>query len=183
MTSEDDRKRDGTTPGTAADKEPKASAPPVTPPGSGPGGPADENPGFRGVGAETQGGVEGAAQDDTYVARVARGAGISTAGQGAGRVLGYATQSALARGLGREMFGLYTLGVAVVTAAQIVSQFGLDNGVVRYVAHYRAQGDTQRVRGTILQALGLTIAFSLVVAVAVFFGAGIISNVLNKPDL
>ena len=67
--------------------------PPVTPPGSEPGSPPDDAPGSLGVGAETQGGVEGTAQDDTYVARVARGAGISTAGQGAGRVLGYATQS------------------------------------------------------------------------------------------
>lgn len=156
--------------------------PPVTPPGSEPGSPPDDAPGSLGVGAETQGGVEGTAQDDTYVARVARGAGISTAGQGAGRVLGYATQSALARGLGRESFGLYTLGVAVVTAAQIISQFGLDNGVVRYVAHYRAQGDTARVRGTILQAVGLTFAFSLVVAVAIFFGAGTIAGFFD-PDL
>ena len=156
--------------------------PPVTPPSSEPGSPPDDDPGSLGVGAETQGGVEGTAQDDTYVARVARGAGISTAGQGAGRVLGYATQSALARGLGRESFGLYTLGVAVVTAAQIISQFGLDNGVVRYVAHYRAQGDTARVRGTILQAVGLTFAFSLVVAVAIFFGAGTIAGFFD-PDL
>ena len=156
--------------------------PPVTPPGSEPGSPTDDAPGSLGVGAETQGGVEGTAQDDTYVARVARGAGISTAGQGAGRVLGYATQSALARGLGRESFGLYTQGVAVVTAAQIISQFGLDNGVVRYVAHYRAQGDTARVRGTILQAVGLTFAFSLVVAVAIFFGAGTIAGFFD-PDL
>ena len=156
--------------------------PPVTPPGSEPGILRDDAPGTLGVGTETQGGVEGTAQDDTYVARVARGAGISTAGQGAGRVLGYATQSALARGLGRESFGLYTLGVAVVTAAQIISQFGLDNGVVRYVAHYRAQGDTARVRGTILQAVGLTFAFSLVVAVAIFFGAGTIAGFFD-PDL
>jgi O-antigen/teichoic acid export membrane protein len=178
VTREENPRRNQTTPDTA----PEASVPPVTPPGSEPGSPPDDAPGSLGVGAETQGGVEGTAQDDTYVARVARGAGISTAGQGAGRVLGYATQSALARGLGRESFGLYTLGVAVVTAAQIISQFGLDNGVVRYVAHYRAQGDTARVRGTILQAVGLTFAFSLVVAVAIFFGAGTIAGFFD-PDL
>jgi O-antigen/teichoic acid export membrane protein len=178
VTREENPRRNQTTPDTA----PEASVPPVTPPGSEPGSPPDDALGSLGVGAETQGGVEGTAQDDTYVARVARGAGISTAGQGAGRVLGYATQSALARGLGRESFGLYTLGVAVVTAAQIISQFGLDNGVVRYVAHYRAQGDTARVRGTILQAVGLTFAFSLVVAVAIFFGAGTIAGFFD-PDL
>ena len=38
----------------------------------------------------------GPKDDDTYVAKVARGAGISTAGQGVGRVIGYVTQVAIA---------------------------------------------------------------------------------------
>lgn len=120
--------------------------------------------------------------DDSNVARVARGAGVSTFGQGAGRMLGFITQSVLARGLGRESFGLYTLGIGVVTAAQIVSQFGLDNGVVRYVAHYRGQDDAARVRGTILQAVGFTFAISLVVATLMFFGAGTLSG-FYQPEL
>ena len=37
--------------------------------------------------------------------------------------------------------------------AHIISRFGMENGVVRYVAHYRTQGDTSRVRGTIIQAI------------------------------
>jgi O-antigen/teichoic acid export membrane protein len=114
--------------------------------------------------------------DDSNVARVARGAGISTVGQGTGRVLGYVTQSLLARGLGASSFGLYTLGVGVVTAAQIISQIGLDNGVVRYVAHYRGQDDVARVRGTILQSVGITFAVSLIVAAAMFFGAGFVAS-------
>lgn len=122
------------------------------------------------------------AGDDSNVARVARGAGISTFGQATGRMLGFVTQSVLARGLGRESFGLYTLGIGVVTAAQIISQFGLDNGVVRYVAHYRGQEDAARMRGTILQAVGITFAISLVVAAAVFFGAGTIAG-FYQPEL
>lgn len=122
------------------------------------------------------------AGDDSNIARVARGAGISTVGQGTGRILGYITQSLLARGLGASSFGLYTLGVGVVTAAQIISQFGLDNGVVRYVAHYRGQDDTARVRGTILQSVGITFCISLVVATAMFFGAGFIAGFFN-PNL
>lgn len=120
--------------------------------------------------------------EDSNVARVARGAGISTAGQGIGRALGFVTQSVLARSLGSQSFGLYTLGIAVVTAAQIVSQFGLDNGVVRYVAHYRGQDDPARVRGTILQAVGFTFAISLVVAAFMFFGAGTIAG-FYQPEL
>jgi len=43
--------------------------------------------------------------------------------------------------------GFYAIGVTVVQLANVLSQFGMDNGVVRYVAHYRAEGDHTRVRG------------------------------------
>lgn len=78
--------------------------------------------------------------EDSYVARVARGAGISTAGQGMGRLLGYLTQILIARLFGPASYGFYTAGVAALNLAQIVSRFGMENGVVRYVAHYRARG-------------------------------------------
>ncbi len=120
--------------------------------------------------------------EDSYVGRVARGAGISSIGQGTGRVFGYVTQAVLARTFGAGQFGLYTLGIAVISAANILSQFGFDNGVVRYVAHYRTQEDAARVRGTIIQAVGITVGISLVVAVALFFGAGALTGWLNQPE-
>ena len=147
--------------GSGSAPEPEAEGPPVTPPG------------------DAQGGRPGEG-DDTYVARVARGAGISTAGQGVGRVLGYVSQVAVARLLGAQFYGFYTLGVAVVNGVHIVSRFGMENGVVRYVAHHREHGDEARVRGTIVQALLITLAISLVLSVVLFVGAGLIADRLPK---
>jgi O-antigen/teichoic acid export membrane protein len=118
--------------------------------------------------------------DDTYVAKVARGAGISTAGQGVGRVLGYVAQVVVARLLGARLYGFYTAGVAVVNGFHILSRFGMENGVVRYVAHYREEGDAARVRGTIIQALLITLAISLALSAVMFFGAGLIADRLPK---
>ena len=118
--------------------------------------------------------------DDTYVAKVARGAGISTAGQGVGRVLGYVAQVVVARLLGVSLYGFYTAGVAAVNGFHILSRFGMENGVVRYVAHYREEGDAARVRGTIIQALLITLAISLALSVVMFFGAGLIADRLPK---
>jgi O-antigen/teichoic acid export membrane protein len=115
-------------------------------------------------------------QNDTYVARVARGAGISTAGQGIGRVLGYLGLLAIAKLFGPTAQGFYQAGVAVLNGAQILSRFGMENGVVRYVAHYRAQEDTARVKGTIIQAIALTFALSLVLAAVMFFGADLVEG-------
>src|SRR5918992_4228104 len=124
----------------------------------------------------------GGSGGDTYVARVARGGGISTAGQGIGRVLGYMTQVMIARLFGPAAFGFYSLGVAAVNGAQILSRFGMENGVVRYVAHPRAREDEARVRGTIIQAIGVTLVLSLVFSAVMFFGAGFAADwYYNKP--
>ena len=118
----------------------------------------------------------GPKDDDTYVAKVARGAGISTAGQGVGRVIGYVTQVVIARLLGAQFYGFYAAGVALINGLQILSRFGMENGVVRYVAHYREHEDAARVRGTIVMALLFPIVLSLVLSAVLFFGAGFIAD-------
>jgi len=149
------------TPGAGSAPEPESEGPPVTPPAGGAGGRPEDG-------------------EDTNIAKVARGAGISTAGQGVGRVLGYVSQVGLARLLGGEIYGFYTLGVAVVNGIHIVSRFGMENGVVRYVAHHREHGDNARVKGTIVQALLITLAISLVLSAVMFVGAGFIVGWLPK---
>ena len=121
-------------------------------------------------------------QYDAYVGRIARGVGVSSLGQGVSRLLGYATQVAMARLYGPGQLGFFVLGVTLVQIANIVSQFGMDNGVVRYVAHYDAEGDTRRVRGVIIQSLLVTFALSVGLSVLLFFGAGFLANRLfNEP--
>lgn len=132
--------------------------------------PASGTPGLGASGLDAPETVPKAG-DDSYVARVARGAGISTAGQGVGRVLGFLTQAAISRLFGVESFGFYTSGVAAVNLGQIISRFGMENGVVRYVAHHRARNDTPRVRGTILQAVGISTLISVVLSLVMFLGA------------
>jgi O-antigen/teichoic acid export membrane protein len=84
---------------------------------------------------------------DAYVGRIARGVGVSSVGQGLSRLLGYATQVALAWMYGPAQLGFYVIGVTLAQITNILAQFGMDNGVVRYVAHYSAEGDARRVRG------------------------------------
>lgn len=119
-----------------------------------------------------------------YVGRIARGAGMSSFGQGAGKLLGYVIQVVIIGGLfGPAAFGFYVAGQSFVQLANVVSQFGMDNGVVRYVAHYRAEGDTARVRGTVLQALGVSVGLSLLLSGTIFFAAPLLSDLINKPFL
>lgn len=116
--------------------------------------------------------------------QIARGAGIGSFGQGIERLLNYATQIALARMYGPALLGLYVLGLTVVQIAQTFAQLGMNQGALRYVARYQAQGDTARVRGTILMAIWVAFALSLVFAGGMFFGASFLAEtVFNKPAL
>lgn len=121
---------------------------------------------------------------EAYVGRIARGVGVSSSGQGVGRLLGYATRVALARMHGPAQLGFYVLGITVVQVAVILAQFGMDNGVVRFVAHHGARRDAARVRGTIFGTLGAAFVLSCAISVAVFLGAGFLAgSVFGKPFL
>lgn len=122
-------------------------------------------------------------QYETQVGRLARGAGLNTFGQGIGRILGYATQVALARMYGPSLSGLYALGATLIMMAGLLSQLGMNQGVLRWIPYYRSHGDTARVRGTILLALCAVFSASLVLTVLIFFGAGFLADtVFNKPS-
>ena len=119
---------------------------------------------------------------DRRVGQIARGVGVGSTGQGIGRLLGFVMQIVLARTLGLGIMGAYLLCVTIVNLATVLSQLGMDNGVVRWVAHYRASGDDARVKGTIVQALLLTFFLSVILAVAIFFSAGFLAlRVFEKP--
>ena len=90
----------------------------------------------------------------------------------------------MARMYGPAQLGFYVLGFTMVQIAGILSQLGMNYGVVRYVARFRAEGDIARVRGTILLVLWTTFALSLVFAVLMFFGAGFLAEeVFDEPFL
>lgn len=121
---------------------------------------------------------------EVHVGRMARGAGISSFGQGVNMVLGYATQIALARMYGPALLGLYVLGMTVVQVANLLAQLGMNHGAMRYVAYYQARSDIARVRGAILMALWVTFALSLAFTILMFFGAGFLAEaVFSKPSL
>src|ERR671911_482968 len=101
---------------------------------------------------------------------------MSSVGQGLSRLLGYATQVALAWMYGPTQLGFYVLGMTLVQITNVLSQFGMDNGVVRYVAHYQAEGDARRVRGTIVQALSVTFVLSVALSILLFLGAGFLAE-------
>jgi O-antigen/teichoic acid export membrane protein len=85
---------------------------------------------------------------------------------------------------GPVQLGFYVLGFTTIQLTAILTRFGMESGALRYVTHYRAEGDTSRVRGTILLALWTTFAVSLLMSVGIYSSAGFLATaIFDEPFL
>jgi O-antigen/teichoic acid export membrane protein len=89
-----------------------------------------------------------------------------------GRVFEYATRFAfsviVARALGAEQYGLYTLGLTIVPIASMLALLGLQTGVVAYLAPAIRQRDETRIWGIIQVCFGLPAVISILFGVLLF---------------
>jgi O-antigen/teichoic acid export membrane protein len=118
------------------------------------------------------------------VKKIARGAGITFVGKIISAGLKYLTQMSIARLMGVEVFGLYALGFTIYQLVELFSRMGIEIGSVRYVSIYYSKGDEPRLKGVLLQVMGLPFLGGLVFGAALFFSSTFIAyEILKKPDL
>jgi len=86
----------------------------------------------------------------------------------------------MARLLGAQMLGIYSLGNAVTRIAEIFALMGLDNGVLRFVS--RDTENTQNVNSSIYSSIKAGLLSSIVISIILFFSAELIVNNFLKED-
>ena len=59
-------------------------------------------------------------------------------------VVGFFFKVYLSRTLGADALGIYSLGITVIGVFGIFMSLGFGNGLVRFIAKYRAEKDTQK---------------------------------------
>ncbi|MFX1410565.1 MAG: flippase [Promethearchaeota archaeon] len=113
---------------------------------------------------------------------IVRGAGINFVGSVSSLLLTFCFQWLLARALGPAAVGIIGLASTVITLAAILSVFGLQTGVLRFVALYFGQGDRARASGVVVTGVCIVGILSLVAA-TVLFGAAdwLATGVFGKP--
>lgn len=88
-----------------------------------------------------------------------------------------------ARVLGVDDFGLFSLGLTIITITSILVRAGMDNVVLKQVAAHSNQ-DEEISNGYIYSSLILICGNGLIVSVIIWVLADTLSlNVFNKPDL
>ena len=78
---------------------------------------------------------------------VAKGAGFYFAGFAVSKVLSYLYRVMVARGLGPEEFGVFSIGTSIVGILTVFAAFGLYQGIMHFVARHNALGEDEKARG------------------------------------
>lgn len=90
----------------------------------------------------------------------------------------------LARGLGSEQYGLYSIALTTATLLAGLSILGMSAALVRYVALFVSRQDEQGVWGTLQITIGIPTALSLILALGLFVAAAPVAElVFHEPKL
>jgi O-antigen/teichoic acid export membrane protein len=95
---------------------------------------------------------------------IAKGAGIVFSGSIIGAILKYSFQIIVARKLGPNLFGLFFLGFSVFKIAGMIAEFGLPNGIIRYVAIFCGEKNRSRIKGIIISAAKFALITSSIIS-------------------
>ena len=111
--------------------------------------------------------------------KVASEAITSFGGMSTGSVFRYLFSIFMARWLGPQMLGLYSLGNALTRIGEIFAIMGLDNGVLRFVS--REDEDSINARDSIYSSLKMGLTSSILFSIILYFSAEwIVLNFLEE---
>ncbi len=127
-------------------------------------------------------GRQGGSPASSQLISVAKGGGWLAAGDLVNYVARFVAALVLARFLGADGYGLYTLTVSLLFLASGLGNLGLDATMERYTAVLTHRGDSRGMWGTLQLGLGITIVSSIITSSIVFFAADAISRGLFDDD-
>ncbi|MFC1704639.1 glycosyltransferase [Candidatus Omnitrophota bacterium] len=110
------------------------------------------------------------------IKKVAQGAGVSFFGSFFGASIYGLTHLVIARLLGAELFGVFSLGFAIFGIAEILSRLGLHEGAVRYIALHLGEGDYRRAKGVVIESILFSFCAGIVIGSILFFTSGLIAE-------
>jgi O-antigen/teichoic acid export membrane protein len=118
------------------------------------------------------------------ILEIARGGGIGLGGDVLGRALVYFYNFLLARAVGAEGLGLFTLALAVVTIASTCALLGLNQGIVRFGSVFATRNEKAKLKDLLVRSLSISLAAAILVALGLLaLTPWLSSNAFDAPYL
>jgi O-antigen/teichoic acid export membrane protein len=90
----------------------------------------------------------------------------------------------VARAIGAESYGEYTIALVPVTVANLVSDMGISTAMTRFCAMYRKEGKNVDLKAIVRTGMIFTTVVSLMFSLGLYFTSGWIASVfMRRPDL
>lgn len=120
----------------------------------------------------------------TSLKAIAKGAGIFFFGMMLSKVIAYLYRFYIARYFGPSDYGLFSIGLAVTGFVGVIALVGLNSGVNRYIAFYKARGDEERVKGVLTSSLKIVFPFSILLTIFLFILSPYLAvKIFHNPEL
>ena len=99
-----------------------------------------------------------------------------------GSFLGYLFLLLVTRTSGAEAWGIFALCMALLNITSILSRFGVDTALLRFVAQFK--GKMEEVKGIYFQGISLVLFLSFLFSGLLFFFSHIVAELIfHKPHL
>lgn len=119
-----------------------------------------------------------------HMGQISRHSAVFFAGTIFTAAAGYLFKIYLARVLGAEALGIYTLGMTIVGLLGVFNALGLPYSAVRFVAVYSATGKLDLLRGFLARGIALLLLFNLLLGGAVLLvGPWVAVHIYHTPAL
>lgn len=119
-----------------------------------------------------------------YGVRILGGSGSILSGNVLGKIIAFVLTVVLTRGLGKVLYGLYTLGLTVLRISREVASLGFQNGIIRFGSPQYEGGQPSKLKGTFLASGGIGLISGALAGGVLFVKAPWLANrVFNDADL
>ena len=95
--------------------------------------------------------------------KIAKESTITFSGLVYGNINRYLYTALLARWVGAEFLGIYSLANAIMLISEVLAKMGLETGIMRFVSQLDRDFDKVKVQKLIGSALKMTFIFSLII--------------------
>jgi O-antigen/teichoic acid export membrane protein len=118
------------------------------------------------------------------LAQITKGASIIIIGTVFASIIGLLNQIAMGRILGPNDYGLFSLGVSIMTILCVLPQFGLGQGLTQYVPYNIQKNKLNEIKDAINFSLKFTLIIGIIVSIFLFiFSDYIAIKFFNNPEL
>ena len=89
----------------------------------------------------------------------------------------------MARFLGPDGLGLFSMAMIIVSIIGIIAVFGIDSAIIKYVAEYKGKEQKEKVYSLVSSAFVTILIIGVITSLALFASSNIFASIFNMPLL